>query len=100
MILKRSSKLMGWNYEQFKTIIEMEKMDTMEVSLTRDQVKSINKNLRHALRNGVLPFRWQDEHERRYRRIVYEMGLETGRQFKVTKVGVNWMVEDVGERKK
>jgi hypothetical protein len=71
-----------------------------ELQLTSEQVKSINKNLRYALRNGVLPFRWQDEHERRYRRIVYEMGIETGRQFKVTKVGVNWVVEDVGERKK
>lgn len=73
----------------------------MEIKeLTKEQVKSINKNLRHALRKGSLPFRWLDEHERRYRRIVYEMGLETGRQFKVTKVGVNWVVEDVGERKK
>ena len=78
----------------------MEKMDTMEVSLTREQVKSINRNLRIALRNGLLPFRWRDEHERRYRRIVYEIGIETGRQFKVTKVGVDWIVEDVGERKK
>ena len=71
-----------------------------ELHLTKEQVKSINKDLRHALRNGLLPFRWQDEHERRYRRIAYEVGLETGRQFKVTKMGVNWMVEDVGERKK
>jgi hypothetical protein len=71
-----------------------------ELQLTSEQVKSINRDLRYALRNGVLPFRWQDEHERRYRRIVYEMGIETGRQFKVTKVGVNWVVEDVGERKK
>ena len=75
-------------------------METKELQLTREQIKEINKNLRHALRNGVLPFWWQDEHERRYRRIAYEMGLETGRQFKVTKVGVNWVVEDVGERKK
>ena len=75
-------------------------MEKEELQLTSEQVKKINKDLRHALRNGVLPFRWQDEHERRYRRIAYEMGLETGRQFKVTKVGVNWMVEDVGERKK
>ena len=71
-----------------------------ELQLTSEQVKSINKRLREALRGGNLPFTWKDEHERRYRRIVYEMGLETGRQFKVTKVGVNWMVEDVGERKK
>jgi hypothetical protein len=71
-----------------------------ELQLTSEQVKSINRDLRYALRNGLLPFRWQDEHERRYRRIAYEVGLETGRQFKVTKVGVNWTVEDVGERKK
>ena len=71
-----------------------------ELQLTKEQVKGINKNLRYALRNGRLPFTWQDEHERRYRRIAYEIGLETGRQFKVTKVGVNWVVEDVGERKK
>ena len=71
-----------------------------ELQLTKEQVKGINKDLRNALRNGVLPFKWQDEHERRYRRIVYEMGLETGRQFKVTKVGVDWVVEDGGERKK
>ena len=71
-----------------------------ELQLTSEQVKSINRDLRYALRNGVLPFSWKDEHERRYRRIAYEMGLETGRQFKVTKVGVNWVVEDVGERKK
>ena len=78
----------------------MEKMDTMEVSLTREQVKDINKRLRDALRGGNLPFEWQDEHERRYRRIAYEIGLETGRQFKVTKVGVDWVVDDIGERKK
>ncbi len=71
-----------------------------ELHLTKEQVKSINRDLRYALRNGLLPFKWQDEHERRYRRIAYEVGLETGRQFKVTKVGINWTVEDVGERKK
>ena len=85
-----------YNLRILKKIIEMEK----EIQLTSEQVKSINKRLREALRNERLPFKWQDEHERRYRRIVYEMGLETGRQFKVTKVGVNWVVEDVGERKK
>jgi hypothetical protein len=71
-----------------------------ELQLTKEQVKDINKRLREALRNASLPFSWKDEHERRYRRIAYEIGLETGRQFKVTKVGVNWVVEDVGERKK
>ena len=71
-----------------------------EIQLTGEQVKSINKDLRHALRGGLLPFRWRDEHERRYRRIVYEIGIETGRQFKVTKVGINWTVDDIGERKK
>jgi len=71
-----------------------------ELHLTKEQVKSINRDLRYALRNGLLPFRWQDEHERRYRRIACEVGLETGRQFKVTKVGINWTVEDVGEREK
>ena len=71
-----------------------------ELQLTSEQVKDINKRLRIALRNGNLPFTWKDEHERRYRRIAYEMGLETGRQFKVTKVGVDWVVEDIGERKK
>ena len=75
-------------------------MEKKELQLTSEQVKGINRDLRCALRNGVLPFKWQDEHERRYRRIAYEMGLETGRQFKVTKVGVDWTVEDVGERKK
>ena len=75
-------------------------MGSKELQLTSEQVKGINKDLRHALRNGNLPFSWQDEHERRYRRIVYEMSLETERQFKVTKVGVNWIAEDVGERKK
>ncbi len=71
-----------------------------ELQLTKEQVKGINRELRRALRNGSLPFKWRDEHERRYRRIVYEMGLETDRQFKVTKTGINWVVEDVGERKK
>lgn len=71
-----------------------------ELQLTKEQVKSINKRLRYALRNERLPFSWKDEHERRYRRIAYEIGIETGRQFKVTKVGVNWVVEDVGEREK
>jgi hypothetical protein len=75
-------------------------MEKKELQLTREQVKDINKRLREALRNGILPFRWRDEHERRYRRIVYEMSLETGRRFKVTKTGVDWVVEDVGERKK
>ncbi len=71
-----------------------------ELQLTSEQVKGINRDLREALRNELLPFKWQDEHERRYRRIIYEIGIETGRQFKATKVGVNWIAEDVGERKK
>ena len=71
-----------------------------ELQLTREQVKGINRELREALRKGDLSFTWQDEHERRYRRIAYEIGLETGRQFKVTKVGVDWVVDDIGERKK
>ena len=74
-------------------------MEIKELQLTGEQVKDINKRLRDALRGGNLPFSWQDEHERRYRRITYEMGIETGRQFKVTKVGVNWTVDDIGERK-
>lgn len=75
-------------------------MEKKEIQLTKEQVKAINKKLREALRNERLPFTWQDEHERRYRRIVYEIGIETGRQFKVTKMGVDWIVEDNGERKK
>ena len=75
-------------------------MGKIEIQRTKDQVKSINRDLREALRDGSLPFKWQDEHERRYRRIAYEIGIEAGRQFKVTKVGVDWIVEDVGERKK
>ena len=34
-----------------------------ELQLTREQVKSINRDLREALREEILPFRWQDERE-------------------------------------
>ena len=51
-----------------------------ELQLTSEQVKACGyqEGPEGKLQGGSENVKWQDEHERRYRRIVYEMGLETG----------------------
>lgn len=63
-----------------------------------DEQRIKNAQLRMALRRGQLPYRFTDEQDRRYRQIVYEIGVETGQKFSVTKNGDEWTV-DVKERR-
>lgn len=54
--------------------------------------KILAKELRVALRSGNLPFQFVDEHERRYRRTVYDVGRELGVKFTVNKDNNVWTV--------
>lgn len=55
--------------------------------------KILNAKIRLALRTGELPFTFEDEHERAYRKIVYDMSKETGLKYKVTKIGNKWSID-------
>ena len=45
------------------------------------------------MRTGDLPFVFEDEQERNYRKIVYEMGRELKQKFTVRKVGILWTID-------
>jgi len=59
----------------------------------KEEEKILAKELRVALRTGNLPFQFIDEHERRYRRTVYDVGRELGVKFTVNKENNVWTVD-------
>jgi len=59
----------------------------------KQEEKKLAKELRVALRTGNLPFKFIDEHERRYRRTVYDVGRELGVKFTVNKNNDVWTVD-------
>lgn len=59
----------------------------------KKEEKKLAKELRVALRSGNLPFQFIDEHERRYRRTVYDVGRELGIKFTVNKNNDVWTVD-------
>ncbi len=58
----------------------------------KEEEKKLAKELRIALRTGNLPFQFIDEHERRYRRTVYDVGRELGVKFTVNRENDVWTV--------
>jgi hypothetical protein len=59
----------------------------------KKEQKILNARLRLALRTGDLPFVFEDDQERNYRKIVYEMGRELKQKFTVRKVGTTWSID-------
>lgn len=59
----------------------------------KKEQKILNARLRLALRTGDLPFVFEDEYEKDYRKIVYQMGRELGEKFTVRKVGTTWTID-------
>jgi hypothetical protein len=93
--------------EQAKYQTKMDKMDKMdavndvikpvneEAPRTRDEQKILNTRLRLALRTGELPFRFVDDQEKHYRKIIYSIGVEVGKKFTANKDGNVWTVREV-----
>ena len=70
-----------------------------EAPRTRDEQKILNTRLRLALRTGDLPFRFVDDQEKHYRKIIYSTGVEVGKKFTANKDGNVWTVREVEDRK-
>jgi len=70
-----------------------------EAPRTRDEQKILNTRLRLALRTGALPFRFVDDQEKHYRKIIYSTGVEVGKKFTANKDGNVWTVREVADRK-
>ena len=70
-----------------------------EAPRTRDEQKILNTRLRLALRTGALPFRFIDDQEKHYRKIIYSTGVEVGKKFTANKDGNVWTVMEVADRK-
>ena len=65
-----------------------------EAPRTRDEQKILNTRLRLALRTGDLPFRFVDDQEKHYRKIIYSTGVEVGKKFTANKDGNVWTVRE------
>ena len=60
----------------------------------KQKQKIQNAELRLKIRKGELPYTFVDKDDKRYRKIVYEMGLEMGRKFPCNKKGDVWTISD------
>ena len=69
-----------------------EKIDALPRVTNKEEEKILAKELRVALRSGNLPFQFIDEHERRYRRTVDDVGRELGVKFTVNRDNDIWTV--------
>jgi hypothetical protein len=87
---------------------KMDKMDAVndviqpvneEAPRTKDEQKILNTRLRLALRTGELPFRFIDDQEKHYRKIIYSTGIEVGKKFTANKDGNVWTVREVEGKK-
>ena len=62
--------------------------------MTNKEQRNQNAELRLRIRKGELPYTFVDKDDKRYRKIVYEMGLEMGRKFPCNKKGDVWTISD------
>lgn len=72
------------------------KIESLPRVTNKEDEKILAKKLRVALRSGSLPFQFIDEHERRYRRTVYDVGRELGVKFTVNRVNNVWSINYKG----
>lgn len=62
--------------------------------MKKQKQKIQNAELRLRIRKGELPYTFVDKDDKRYRKIVYEMGLEMGRKFPCNKKDDVWTISD------
>ena len=62
--------------------------------MKKKEQKIQNAELRLKIRKGELPYTFVDKDDKRYRKIIYEMGLEMGRKFPCNKKGDVWTISD------
>ena len=62
--------------------------------MKKKEQKIQNAELRLRIRKGELPYTFVDKDDKRYRKIIYEMGLEMGRKFPCNKKGDVWTISD------
>ena len=62
--------------------------------MTKKEQRNQNAELRLRIRKGELPYTFVDKDDKRYRKIIYEMGLEMGRKFPCNKKGDVWTISD------
>ena len=62
--------------------------------MTNKEQRNQNAELRLRIRKGELPYTFVDKDDKRYRKIIYEMGLEMGRKFPCNKKGDVWTISD------
>ena len=62
--------------------------------MKKKEQRNQNAELRLRIRKGELPYTFVDKDDKRYRKIVYEMGLEMGRKFPCNKKGDVWTISD------
>ena len=64
----------------------------MSNNMKKKEQKIQNAELRLKIRKGELPYTFVDKDEKRYRKIVYQMGKDLGKKFSCTKKGDVWTI--------
>ena len=64
----------------------------MSNKMKKKEQKIQNAELRLKIRKGELPYTFVDKYEKRYRKIVYQMGVEMGQKFSCTKKDDVWTI--------
>ena len=69
-------------------------MSNNMTKMKKKEQKIQNAELRLKIRKGELPYTFVDKDEKRYRKIVYQMGVEMGKKFSCTKRDDVWTISD------
>ena len=67
-------------------------MSNNMTKMKKKEQKIQNAELRLKIRKGELPYTFVDKDEKRYRKIVYQMGVEMGKKFSCTKKDDVWTI--------
>lgn len=71
----------------------MKKQVKKHVRKTKSAQQLLNAEIRLAVRKGELPFTFVDSDEKTYRKIVYQLGKETGKKLSCTKIDDKWTID-------
>ena len=61
--------------------------------MKKKEQKILNAEIRLKIRKGELPYTFIDKDEKRYRKIVYQMGVEMGQKYSCNKKGDVWTID-------
>ena len=67
-------------------------MSNNMTKMKKKEQKIQNAEIRLKIRKGELPYTFVDKDEKRYRKIVYQMGVEMGKKFSCTKKNDIWTI--------